>query len=950
MYEGVLSVLQNYWDTILFYLPLGIIGLWRWSVWLFKKNVSLFYSPKKNNFYASVSIITPVYNEDPVIFKRALESWRRNSPHEIIAVIDYTDKKCINIFENFAKTYLGARLVVTYEPGKREALAKGISSSRSEVCALVDSDTIWDEKVIKNALPPFEDPNVAGVATRQNVLNPKTATQKLFDIQLDLRYVDDFAFMSAAGDALICLSGRTAFYRKEILMPLLPDLLNETFWGKKVVSGDDKRLTYLVLEKGYKVYYQENARVYTPGMEKMSKYLKQRLRWTRNALRADLRAMWQGWVFKRRALAFFQIDKVIQTFAVLISPIYFFAALLTGELGLALLIFSWWFGSRFIKILPHLRRYPTHVTILPLFIVYTFGSAVLKLYSFFTLNEQGWITRWDMSRLPKLNFLRKIPAYAESIVVIVLLVAGVLLYRNQIYSQFNTKVEEAFAMTPNLRPSLPQVLGASEGGDRMLLTRYQVENAESLGEIANKFGVLEQDLLLANASTITNIVRVEPGMVLNIPRPDFKLASPTTNYSSLRTDLPPLNISYDSLSDTVNIEGRGRVVRLSAIRDSVGDQHLKEISPKEWLLSSNLNIKSGVILSLDSSEVEKLRLLSTKDKFIAIRGSSAIITMNRVRVTSWDDEVKDVDKNYNDKRSYILVKDGSRMDIYDSELSYLGYPRPETEDSTYGVSWRMSAGKLGSMVLTGEVINSKFHNNYFGAYTFGATSMLFRGNEFYDNAKYGLDPHDDSNFFLVEQNKFYRNGNHGLIFSKRCINNRIINNESYENGLHGIMLHEFSNNNIVEDNTSYGNTDGIAIYGSSNNQIKNNALFLNKTGVRANAASKDNVIEGNSVYDNYNFGIYLYDSSDNNYVAGNVLKNNRNGLYIKTNDNQLVENEIKDNKVGVFLFGKAANNKVMNNKISGSRDFGIYAKTRKKSINLLGNNSLFNNRFDIATR
>ncbi len=132
------------------------------------------------------------------------------------------------------------------------------------------------------------------------------------------------------------------------------------------------------------------------------------------------------------------------------------------------------------------------------------------------------------------------------------------------------------------------------------------------------------------------------------------------------------------------------------------------------------------------------------------------------------------DKNYQDGRSYILVKDGSRMDVIDSEIAYLGYPRPhDLPYSPYGISWKMSTEKLGKLLPTGEVINSKFHHNYFGAYTFGATGMLWRGNEFYENVRYGLDPHDDSNGFLVENNIFRNNGTHGLIFSKRCINNMI---------------------------------------------------------------------------------------------------------------------------------------------------------------------------------
>jgi hypothetical protein len=36
----------------------------------------------------TLSVITPVYNEDPVVFKAALDSWKDNKVDEIIAVMN----------------------------------------------------------------------------------------------------------------------------------------------------------------------------------------------------------------------------------------------------------------------------------------------------------------------------------------------------------------------------------------------------------------------------------------------------------------------------------------------------------------------------------------------------------------------------------------------------------------------------------------------------------------------------------------------------------------------------------------------------------------------------------------------------------------------------------------------------------------------------------------------
>ncbi|MDO8497323.1 MAG: glycosyltransferase, partial [bacterium] len=839
--NDIVFYLQQYVDIHPFILPLGLIGIWRWASWTLKEIVALNYKPKTNSYKANVSIVTPVYNENPVIFSLALESWKKNNPQEIIAVIDYTDKPCIEIFKCFAASNKKAHLIVTKIPGKRPALADGIKKAKSEIVALVDSDTLWADDVIKNGLPPFIDPKMAGVATYQNVLDPKTMAQKIFDTQLDLRYCDDYPFLAVAGDALVCLSGRTAFYRRKVILPMLPDLVNETFLGKPVISGDDKRLTYLVLAAGWKTAYQNNSQVYTPGMADLGSYLNQRLRWTRNALRADLRAIKEGWTWKHPGLAFFQVDKLFQALAVIFSPIYFFISIVTGLWPIAIIIAIWWCVSRSIKLAPHLKRRPQDVTLLPAFILYSFLTGVVKIYAFFTLNTQGWITRWDSARLSNLKFIGRLPGYLATALAIIILTAGVYLYKD--YSYFKPRRVQAQLIASTLpyakvssekEASSPQSANGFE--KKLLSSRYIVQPGDSMASIAQKFDINVDNLLASNISWLTNWNRIEAGTILTIPGKDVTFTS-TGNFNYQRIYPDVRRIEYEESTNTIHVYGRGISITLADMQVSVPDK-LKEVAPKEWYLTANIFLHSGVTLTLDNNEVNWLKLESNKNKFTNLYAYNSSLQFHNVKITSWDETTHDYDKNMKDGRSYILVKDGSRMDIYNSELAYLGYPRtPELTVSPYGVSWRMSNGKRGTVLLTGEIIESKFHDNYFGAYTFGATGMLWKKNEFYSNVRYGLDPHDDSNGFLVEENIAHDNGAHGIIFSKRCMYNTIRNNLSYNNKLHGIMLHEKSDENLIEGNTLYGDTDGVALWHSSNNTVRNNTIRDNKNGVRANAGS-----------------------------------------------------------------------------------------------------------------
>jgi len=325
------------------------------------------------------------------------------------------------------------------------------------------------------------------------------------------------------------------------------------------------------------------------------------------------------------------------------------------------------------------------------------------------------------------------------------------------------------------------------------------------------------------------------------------------------------------------------------------------------------------------------------------------IIINEVKITSWDTDNNDYDKNLDDGRSFVMVKDNARMDVYSSELSYLGYPTgPDITASPYGVSWKLSNTKLKKTLLTGEIINSKFHHNYFGAYTFGATGMLWRGNEFYENTRYGLDPHDDSNGFLIENNIAHDNGSHGIILSKRCMYNTIRNNISYNNKLHGIMLHEKSDFNVVENNTVTGNTSGVAVYHSSNNIIRNNTIKDNRHGVRANVNSEGNVVQNNNITGSKLYGIYFYDKANNNSVFDNTFKYNDVGIYVRSDSNNISNNSLVNNAVGVYFQDQASDNILADNQIKQSGVYGIYTKVAAQVSNILGANELYRNRKDVA--
>src|SRR3989344_1852568 len=669
-----------------------------------------------------------------------------------------------------------------------------------------------------------------------------------------------------------------------------------------------------------------------------------------------MKALRSGWPIHHPALLFFQIDKVLQSFVVILSPIFFFLALAFDQYLAAAIILCWWFISRTIKIHGHLFQKPRRIMILPGYIIYSFLTGLLRIYAFFTLDNRSWITRWDKSRMPKENALGKVLPYFMTAGVVIVFTWAVYSYKQHTYF---IPLAEKQKLISNALPQIGSnnqlaqkntaILGATtEQAKQLLVQRYETKSGETLETVAKKFGIDINNLHYANIAKLPSFGAITPGTILSIPGKDITFDPIINSHYGTAPEASTLNVYYDENSNSLVGTGRGKRVTLKDIQNKGGKNYLEEIAPKIWLAKASIFIYHGATLTLSSDEVDWLKLESNPKHFSTLRSLSGDISIDGVKITSWDSQKNDYDTNISDGRSFIMVKDNARMDIYNSELAYLCYPTsPELSVSPYGVSWKLSKQKLKSVLITGEVISSTFHHNYFGAYTYGATGMVWKGNKFYENTRYGLDPHDDSNGFLVEYNKSYNNGTQGIIFSKRCMYNIIRNNEAYDNGSHGIMLHEQSNDNIVENNILRNNVSGISLWRSSNNLVKNNRIINNRHGIRVNMNANNNTLEKNTVANNSQYGFYLYDGADNNLIQNNEVNSNKIALYIKSNSNQIVNNKLTDNDIGLYFLATAADNSASGNRIRQSAVYAIYTKVERGLANVLGVNTLNRNFKDI---
>jgi hyaluronan synthase len=368
--------------------PLGILGLVRWGCWLVRRIPAVLYKPIAGGHRATMTVVVPVYQEDPAVFAAAIESWLANDVQDVVLVIDSSDRPCLEVAARYP-----VRVLVSDVPGKRDALRRGWNAARTELVALVDSDTVWAPDVAREVCQPFADPRIGGVGTRQSVYGSGGFLARITDMFLDHRYYDENASQSLLGRAVSCLSGRTAVYRRALLLEIEHDFMHETFWGVPCLSGDDKRLTTLILERGHLTYMQRTAEVWSTFPSDWRTFVKQRLRWARNTWRSDLRALSRRWVWRRPFLAYTMVDKAVSGFTLLLGPAFLTYSLLVHNWIFCAVLVGWWQISRSAKLLPHLRQRPSSFLFILPYVVVSWVMALIKLYALLTLRKQRWGTR-----------------------------------------------------------------------------------------------------------------------------------------------------------------------------------------------------------------------------------------------------------------------------------------------------------------------------------------------------------------------------------------------------------------------------------------------------------------------------------------------------------------------------------------------------------------------------
>lgn len=257
----------------------------------------LMYRPAKvcsDGELPTCTVIVPAYNEGRQVLETIRSIASSDYPVEKLSIIAVDDGSADDTWQwiQSAAREFPDRVIILRQPvnkGKRQALWEGFQQGKGKVYVTIDSDSLVEPQTIRRLVSPLvRDPRVGAVAGNVRVLN---RNEGLIPRMLEVNFAYSFDFIRASQSAVnsvLCTPGALSAYRRDVVLNVLPQWLNQRFCGRPANIGEDRAMTNLVLRSGYHVHFQRDAVVYTKVPTKYRDLCRMFLRWARSNVRETI--------------------------------------------------------------------------------------------------------------------------------------------------------------------------------------------------------------------------------------------------------------------------------------------------------------------------------------------------------------------------------------------------------------------------------------------------------------------------------------------------------------------------------------------------------------------------------------------------------------------------------------------------------------------------------------
>ena len=234
------------------------------------------YGREADSYKPDVAVLIPAYNEEKVIERTVRAALASDYPNLRVIVIDDGSKdKTLEVAQAaFAREEMTGQVLILTKPnsGKADALNFGLEHLRDEeIFVGIDADTMIARDAISRLVPHFLDPQVGAVAGNAKVGN----RVNLWTRWQALEYITSQNFERRALNTLGAVSvvpGAIGAWRTSAV--------REAGAYHTDTVAEDADLTMALLERGYRVEYEDRALAYTEAPVNANGLMRQRFRWS----------------------------------------------------------------------------------------------------------------------------------------------------------------------------------------------------------------------------------------------------------------------------------------------------------------------------------------------------------------------------------------------------------------------------------------------------------------------------------------------------------------------------------------------------------------------------------------------------------------------------------------------------------------------------------------------
>jgi len=403
--------------------------------------------------YPNVTVQLPIYNEKFVVhrlLKSVIELDYPKSKLEIQVLDDSNDETC-DIVARLVSEYRKQRFNIHHiRRGSREgykagALQYGLSRAKGDFIAIFDADFVPSPNFLKELLPEFDSPMVAGVQSRWAHLNhDDSLLTRAQAIGLDNHFAMEQTLRFNAG-FFINFNGTCGIWRKEAIA-------DAGGWHSDTLA-EDLDLSYRVQLKGWKIRFRDDFSVLGELPASAESFKIQQNRWAKGTIQVARKLLSQVLRARMGKLAKYEafvhltchVNFLALLGLALFSPIivYFKVENIVAN---GYFVFASFFtigavGYPYLYFLSQRELYPDYRRRIPFIagvVAYSMGLSVSNSLALF----EGWLNRKNVfRRTPKSGGeLRGYRVDSKSIVPFIEILIGIYVFTALVYVIVNLQL------------------------------------------------------------------------------------------------------------------------------------------------------------------------------------------------------------------------------------------------------------------------------------------------------------------------------------------------------------------------------------------------------------------------------------------------------------------------------------------------------------------------------